>query len=55
MKKLVTAALVLAMTVGCLAGCGGSGASEEKDANAFYIGGIEGNHRLLAHRHQENP
>ena len=40
MKKLVTAALVLAMTVGCLAGCGGSGASEEKDANAFYIGGI---------------
>ena len=41
MKKFVTAALVLAMTVGCLAGCGGgSGASEEKDANAFYIGGI---------------
>lgn len=40
MKKLVTAALVLAMTVGCLAGCSGSGASEEKDANAFYIGGI---------------
>lgn len=36
MKKLVTAALILAMTVGCLAGCGGSGASEE----AFYIGGI---------------
>ncbi len=36
MKKLVTAALILAMTVGCLAGCGGSGA----DANAFYIGGI---------------
>ena len=31
MKKLVTAALVLAMTVGCLAGCSGSGASEEKD------------------------
>ena len=41
MKKLVTAALVLAMTVGCLAGCsGGSGTSEEKNANAFYIGGI---------------
>ena len=42
MKKLVTAALVLAMTVGCLAGCsGGSGSSEgSKDANAFYIGGI---------------
>lgn len=41
MKKFVTAALVLAMTVGCLAGCGGgSGASEEKDANAFYVGGI---------------
>lgn len=36
MKKLVTAALVLAMTVGCLAGCsGGSGTSEE-----IYIGGI---------------
>ena len=42
MKKLVTAALVLAMTVGCLAGCsGGSGSSEgSKDANAFYIRGI---------------
>lgn len=41
MKKLVTAALVLAMTVGCLAGfSGGSGTSEEKNANAFYIGGI---------------
>lgn len=44
MKKLVTAALVLAMTVGCLAGCSGNSDSSSEgsssDASAFYIGGI---------------
>ena len=40
MKKLVSVALALAMTVGCLAGCGGSSEQAEKKADAFYIGGI---------------
>jgi branched-chain amino acid transport system substrate-binding protein len=43
MKKLVTAVLALTMTVGCLAGCGGtssSSSSNEGSADAFYIGGI---------------
>ena len=41
MKKLVSFALALTLAVGCLAGCGGgSGAKEEKKADAFYIGGI---------------
>ena len=37
MKKLVSVALALAMTVGCLAGCGGSSEQAEKKADAFYI------------------
>ena len=34
MKKLVTAALILAMTVGCLAGCGGSGDNAAESTGA---------------------
>lgn len=37
MKKIVSVLLVTAMAVGCLAGCG---SSSDKDADAFYIGGI---------------
>ena len=41
MKKVVSVLLVLAMTVSCLAGCGGSSSKkEEGSADAFYIGGI---------------
>ena len=41
MKKLVSVVLALAITVGCLAGCGGSSSEQaEKKADAFYIGGI---------------
>ena len=41
MKNLVSVVLALAMTVGCLAGCGGSSSEQaEKKADAFYIGGI---------------
>lgn len=36
MKKVISSLLVTAMAVGCLAGCGAS----EKNADAFYIGGI---------------
>ncbi|MGN0292163.1 MAG: ABC transporter substrate-binding protein [Lachnospiraceae bacterium] len=38
MKKAVSMLLVLAMAVGCLAGCGSKEAA--KDADKFYIGGI---------------
>jgi len=38
MKKVVSIGLVLAMAVGCFAGCGSS--SAKKDADKFYIGGI---------------
>ena len=38
MKKAVSIFLVLAMTVGCFAGCGSKEA--KKDADKFYIGGI---------------
>jgi len=36
-KKIVSVILVAAMAVGCLAGCG---SKEEKNEDAFYIGGI---------------
>ena len=38
MKKAVSIFLVLAMAVGCFAGCGSKEA--KKDADKFYIGGI---------------
>lgn len=38
MKKTLSVLMVMAMAVGCLAGCGNSAA--KKDADKFYIGGI---------------